>query len=209
MKKEYALSYVYDFLRILVGKAGDNVEDIILFGSVARGDFDKESDVDVFVSVSKDKEKTVQEAVNKAQNEFEVYSRRTWKLQGIDMPIKCIVGNIDSDRWSELKREIISSGISLYGRYREFPGKLKHCFIFSFSLSGLKPCDRVSVVRKIYGYSTKKGEKTYAHKGILYDAGGEKVNPGVILVPVKYHKMIFDFFKKNGVSFRTREVWTG
>jgi len=209
MKKEYALSYVYDFLRILAGKAGDDVGDIILFGSVARGYFDKESDVDVFVNVSKDKEKTVQDAVNKAQNEFEVYSRRTWKLQGIDMPIKCIVGNIDSDRWSELKREIISSGISLYGRYRELPGKLEHCFIFSFSLSGLKPGDRVSVVRKIYGYSTKKGEKTYTHSGILYDAGGEKVNPGVILVPAKYYKKVFGFFKKNGVYFRTREVWTG
>ncbi len=209
MKREYALCYVYDFVRILAGKAGDNVGDIILFGSVARGDFDKESDVDVFVNVSKNKEKAVQEAVNKAQNEFEVYSKRTWKLQGIDMPIKCIVGNIDSDRWSELKREIISSGISLYGRYRVFPGKLKHCFIFSFSLSGLEPGDRVSVVRKVYGYSTKKGEKTYTHSGILYDAGGEKVNPGVILVPAKCHKMFFDFFKKNGVSFRTREVWTG
>lgn len=210
MKNEYALSYVYDFLRILAGKAGDDVEDIILFGSLARGDFDKErSDVDVFVSVSKDKEKTVQDAVNKTQNEFEVYSKRTWKLRGIDMPIKCIVGDIDSGRWSELKREIVSSGISLYGRYRELPEKLKHCFIFSFSLSKLKSCDRVSVVRRIYGYSTKKGGKTYTQSGILYSAGGEKVNPGVILVPAKYYNMIFDFFKKNGVYFRTREVWTG
>ncbi|MEA3343714.1 MAG: nucleotidyltransferase domain-containing protein [archaeon] len=209
MKKDGVLCYVYDFVRILAGKTGDEVKDIILFGSVARGDFDEESDVDIFVNVSENKEKTVQKAIDKAQNEFEVYSRRTWKLQGVSLPINCIAGDINSRRWSELRREIISSGISLYGRYREFPKKFKHCFIFSFSLSGLKPGDRVSVVRRIYGYSTKKDGKVYKHTGILYEAGGEKVNPSVVLVPDESHKMIFDFFKKNNVSFRIREVWMG
>ena len=209
MKKQDALCYAYDFVRILAGKTSDKAKDIILFGSVARGDFDEESDVDIFVNVCSKDEKTVQEAVNKAQNEFEVYSKRTWRLQGVNLPVKCIVGDIDSGKWSELKREIISSGISLYGRYRELPEKLKHCFIFSFSLSRLKPNEQVSVVRKIYGYCTKKDGKVYEHTGILYDAGGEKINAGVVMVPAEYHKRIFDFFKKNGVSFRTREIWTG
>ncbi len=209
MKNEQILSYVYDFARILAGKIDGKAKDIILFGSVARGDFDEESDVDIFVNISEDKPEIIQKAVDSAQNEFEAYSQRTWNLQGISLPIKCIVGNIDSKKWSALKREIISSGISLYGKYRELPPQLKHYFIFSFSLSKLKFKNRVSVIRKIYGYSTKKGRKLYKHGGILNDTGGEKINPSVIMVPAEGYKKLFDFFRKNRVSFRIREVWTG
>ena len=208
MKKEDALPYVYDFVRILVGKINGKAKDIILFGSVARGDFDRKSDVDIFVNVSKSKIGTVQKAVDSAQNEFELYAERTWKLQGADLPIKCIVGDIDSSRWSELKREIISSGISLYGKYKELPDELKHYFIFSFNLSKRESKDVVAAIRKIYGYSTKKGEKTYKHGGLLDNVGGEKMNPGVIMVPADSYKKVSDFFMTGKISFRVREIWT-
>ena len=208
MKKKDALPYVYDFARILAGKTDGKAKDIILFGSVARGTFDRESDVDIFVNVPKGKMAAVQKAVDSAQNEFEIYTERTWKLQGMDLPIKCIVGDLDSPRWSELKREIISSGISLYGKYKELPDELKHYFIFSFNLARLKSKDMVATVRKIYGYSTKKGEKTYKHGGLLDDVGGEKMNPGIIMVPVDSYKKVYDFFRASKISFRIREIWT-
>lgn len=208
MKKEDALPYVYDFTRILAGKINGKAKGIILFGSVARGDFDRESDVDIFVNVPKSKTDAVQKAVDSARNEFEIYAERTWKLQGMDLPIKCIVGDIDSPRWSELKREIISSGISLYGKYKELPEGLKHYFIFSFNLARMKSKDMVATVRKIYGYSTKKGEKTYKHAGLLDDIGGEKMNPSVIMVPADSYKKVYDFFRTGKISFRVKEIWT-
>ncbi|MBU4246297.1 MAG: nucleotidyltransferase domain-containing protein, partial [Nanoarchaeota archaeon] len=112
MKKEDVLPYVYDFTRILAVKIGGKADDVILFGSAARGDFGKESDVDIFVNVPKNKVSAIQKSVDAAQNEFEVYSERTWKLQGVNLPVKCVVGDINSPKWSALKREIISSGIS-------------------------------------------------------------------------------------------------
>lgn len=208
MKNE-TLSYAYDFVHFLAGRMNDNAKGIILFGSVARGDFDRESDVDIFIDTPEKKAKEVRKAVDAAQNEFEIYSRRTWKLQGVDMPIKCIVGDINSKKWSALKREIISSGIILYGRYKELPQELRHCFIFSFSLANLKYKNQVSAIRKIYGYSTKKGRKTYRHAGILDGIMGEKLNPSVVMAPAEGYKKLFDFFRKNRVSFRIREVWTG
>lgn len=209
MKKEDALSYVYDFVRILSSKMDGEIKDIILFGSVARGDFGKESDVDIFVNVPGNKEKEMQKLADDAQNEFEIYSKRTWKLRGIDLPVKCIVGDIDSPKWAELKREIISSGIIIYGRYKELPKKLRRYFIFSFRLSKLKSKDQVAVVRKIYGYSSKKGNKIYRQSGILKELGGERLNPSVILVPDSGYKKLFDFLNKNKVSFNEREMWTG
>lgn len=209
MKKEEVLPYVYDFIRILSGKAAGKIGDIILFGSVARGDFDKDSDIDIFVNVAGEIEKEMRKSVNDALNEFELYSERTWKLHGMDLPIKCVVGDINSPKWSELKREIISSGIVLYGRYNELPQNLKRCFIFSFSFSRLKPGDRARLIRKIYGYSSKKGRKTYQHTGILKELKGERLNPSVVMVPAEGYKKLFDFFRKSRISFRITEVWTG
>ncbi len=201
------MPYVYDFIRILLGKTSGEERDIILFGSVARGDFDSESDVDIFVNVPENRAKAFQKIVESAQNEFEIYSRRTWKLKGVSMPIKCVVGDINSRKWAALKREIISSGIGLYGKYKELPQKLNRYFIFSFNLSNLKSKNRVSVIRKIYGYSLKKGRKTYKQTGFLDETGGEKLNPSVIIIPAESYKKVFDFFRKSRVSFRVREVW--
>lgn len=207
MIRNAVLSYVYDFVRILSEKAADDIQDIILFGSVARGDFDMGSDVDIFVNVPSAREKSVEKRALEAQNEFELYSERTWKLRGINLPIRCIVGNLGSARWSELRREIISSGVSLYGPYKEIPKNLKHYFIFSFALGKLEDRESAAVLRKIYGYSTKKGSKTYAHKGILDEAGGTKLSPGVIIVPGAAYRQFVDSFTGSGVQFRIREVW--
>lgn len=209
MKNKDILPYAYDFVRILSGKISGEIKDIVLFGSAARGDFDNESDVDIFVNVLERKAKAMQKAVNEAQDEFEIYSRRTWKLKGMELPVKCIVGDLNSKKWSALKREIISSGISLYGKYKELPLELKHNFILSFSLANLKHKNRVAVVRKIYGYSARKGKKIYKKTGILDEIKGEKINPSVVMAPEEGYKKLFDFFRKNRVSFRIREVWTG
>ncbi len=37
------------FLEELKGKFGDRIEEIIVFGSYARGDYDEESDIDVMI----------------------------------------------------------------------------------------------------------------------------------------------------------------
>ncbi len=209
MNKSDALSYVYDFIRVLIDKVGDEAEGIILFGSVARGDFDLESDVDIFVNVPERKTKSVQVAANKAVREFEIYALHNWKLRGMNLPIKCIVGDIDSKRWSALKRDIISSGISLYGNYRELPQGLKRYFVFSFTLAKLKHKNRVSAVRKLYGYSIKKGGKTYVKPGVLERLGGEKLNPGVVLVPSESYRRLHDFFRETGAAFTIKEAWIG
>lgn len=207
MKRNEVLSYVYDFARILMDDVSDEVNDIILFGSVARGNFDSESDVDIFVNVAKGKTKQIQAATDRAIKEFEIHSLHNWKLKGINLPIRCIVGDLKSKKWSVLKREIISSGIDIYGRYKELPKGLKRYFIFSFTLAKLKYKNRVNVVRKLYGYSTRKGKKLYAQAGILKKLGGEKLNPSVVLVPAESYKTLYEFFRSYGANFRVREAW--
>ena len=68
MKKTEIYSYVYDFLSRLIERLEeDSIRSIIVFGSVARGDFDKESDVDIISDTTKE---DVSSMVKKALNEF-------------------------------------------------------------------------------------------------------------------------------------------
>ena len=52
-----------DFARYLKGKYGDRIERIILFGSVARGDYREDSDVDLLV-VTPENRLALQEALS-------------------------------------------------------------------------------------------------------------------------------------------------
>ena len=45
-KKAQALD---EFLRVLRKRFGDSIEEVILFGSYARGDYDEESDIDLLI----------------------------------------------------------------------------------------------------------------------------------------------------------------
>jgi predicted nucleotidyltransferase len=206
MKQHELLAYVYDYVRFLVDRSGSaDIDEIMLFGSVARGDWDATSDADLFVNTKKVED--VQKVVDAALNEFEGSAMRNWELRGIKLPIKCIVGDIKSPRWAALKRDIISSSIMLFGRYRELPEGLQHNVVFSFSLAKLRPKNKVRFLRQLYGYSSKKVRKVYIHKGMLRDIDGAKLNPSTIAVPIASYQKMLSFFRKNQVPCRVREAW--
>ena len=204
MNKKEILAYVYDFASFLLERT-ENVTDIILFGSVARDEFDYSSDVDIFINTTT-AEKTEKEA-NIALEAFERISAKKWMLKGIKLPIKMIVGNLSEPRWTALHRDIVSSGIAIFGKYKELPKGLSHMTILSFQLSNLKPKERVAIIRKVYGYTTKKQHKTYVHKGLLETTKGIKLNPNTIAVPIEHHQTMLALLRKSKVPLKIREVW--
>ena len=208
MKQNEILSYIYDFTSILLNKT-NNINNIILFGSIANKTFDKKSDVDLFIDINPNtKKKIMQKIVNDSINEFEEIASKKWHLRNINLPINCIIGNLNSEKWSELKREIISNGIKIYGKYNELPKNLKHNILFSFNTIGIAPKNKVKILRTLYGYKEKKEKKEYTHKGLLDEVNGIKLNPGTIIVPINQNKKIYDFFGKNKVKFKIKELWT-
>ena len=75
MKKEYASYFVSFLLNSIQNK--ENIHRIILFGSVAKDDATKESDVDIFIEVKK-KTKIFNEEIDKIEKEF--YQSREFSL---------------------------------------------------------------------------------------------------------------------------------
>jgi len=208
MKNNELLSYVYDFISILQLniKSIRSIKSIILFGSIAREDYDEESDIDIFIDLEKDI-KEVEELVNYSINQFEIKARETWHLKGIKNPIKCITGSLDGKEWSELRKEIISNNIVLYGSTSCKEEELKPYYLFQYSLKRLSQKKRMDFLRKMNGYRSKKEKKVYVHNGLLDEVKGIKLENNNTLVPVKDTNKIQKLFVHHKITPKIKEIW--
>lgn len=184
------------------------IRKIILFGSIVRGNFDKKSDIDIFIDV---KNRSDINFVNKRLpdviSEFEIEAKETWDLESIKFPLKCVVGNLEDKTWIELKKELSINGIVLYGKYEFLPKNIKHCSMFKYSLTNLDKNNKMKFIRKLFGYETKKNNKVYKHKGILDHMEGKKISQNLILVPVEESLNLQKSFNSFKISFKIKEVW--
>ncbi len=199
-------SYAVDFVSFLIqelDKDMEKVKAIILFGSTARGEATSESDVDIFVDTA---EVSIENKVKKIVDNF--YKSRKyseyWKLLGVSNDIKCMVGKLSG--WKTLERSIISSGLTLYDKYK---GKYETTPYTLFIISVKKKRNEsVKVWRKLYGYTQKVGKKIYRSKGLVEDYGGKKITKGIMLMPLGNSQQIIDFLKKEKIQYQVIEFLT-
>lgn len=204
MNRYELIACAMDFSSFLL-KSGiaKDIKNIILFGSVARGDFDSESDIDIFIDTEKGG--AVKNEVAKLLSAFEkseTYEK--WKLRGLKNSISIKTGQLE--RW-ELYRSIISSGILLYGKYERMPKGAKDHFLFVLDFRKMDRSRKIKLWRELYGYRQKVGEKVFVSKGILEEISGKKIERGVIAVPAEQKEKILEFIKKNGIKHKIIEIW--
>ena len=197
MEKNKLISFALSFASFLLDKI--EVTSIILFGSVAKNTFDKESDIDLFIETDKKNE-------NKIKNMLELYKKtkehEKFKLDGIENEISIKCGKLNE--WKDLKRSIMSSGIVLYGKYQGKPEKLKHKLLFSLNVGDFERAKKIKVWRKIYGYKQKVGKKMYVSKGLAE----KKLGRGVFLISNENLQEIMDYLIKNKIKYSFFDIWT-
>lgn len=205
MNKYELIAYSMDFCSFLLkSETGKDIDKIILFGSVARGDFDSESDIDIFIDTEKAKE--TEASVKKIQKAFEkseTYEK--WKLKGVKNPISAKIGKLEE--W-ELYRSVISVGILLYGKFEEMPKGAKYYSMLALDFSRMDRNRKIRVWRELYGYKQKIGKKIFVSKGLLENISGKKLERSIIAVPAENKRKILDFIRRNRVRYRIFEVWT-
>ena len=196
MLKAYA-SYFVSYLLMNLNSI-ENIDKIILFGSVAKGEEGKDSDVDIFVEIKKENKK-FQIQIEKVLSEF--YKNREaliFKNRGIDNKISLIIDEID--KWKDLKKSIESTGIVLYGRYVSSGAKgRKHAVIFWDKIGK----NRGAFLNKVYGFKVKGKE----YKGILENFNGRKLGKSNIMIPVQYREDVVKLLRKYKVSAKIVEVY--
>jgi len=202
MKSNDLKAYALDFASYIIQNAKHHIDQIILFGSIARGDFTDKSDIDIFINT---KGAGAEKEADRVLADFykSVKFTKYWKLLGIQNDISLKVGNLDE--W-ELKDSIFSHGIVLYGPYmsdvRSKPYKL-----FELKITG-KRSDKIKVWRTLYGYTQVVKKKRYESKGLLQECNGKKLSKATFAVPADYAIEIMKFLKESKVGYRIYNIWS-
>jgi predicted nucleotidyltransferase len=197
------ISYAEDFVSYLIAAVNEKyiekgeIRNIILYGSVVRGDYADKSDIDIFVDLPEPDELKA-DIGHIVKGFYDSVWFEKWKKLGIKNSISVLVGNLDD--WEDLKRSIISNSIILYGSY--FP-KVHGKPMVLFSVGAIRPeSKRVFVNRKLFGY--KRYGRKYA--GLVGKYNGEKTGRAGFMVPMQHSKEVLDFLKKQQVETKIREI---
>ena len=186
-----------------VSKKYSEIESVIIFGSVARDQAGKESDLDVCI-VLKNKN-TKSNISNKILDLEEKY----------DTNINLVFTDYS---FKELDRQFIETvlreGITIYGKTPDVSIQqleLEPYEIIKFDLSNLDQSKKMKIKRLLYGIKTKKKykEKIYTNKqeGLVEKLGGLRIGIASILIPEKKSREIENILRENNVTLRKITIW--
>ena len=176
----------------------EDVKAVILYGSLARGEFTSRSDIDLFILTTDDKtQKEVQDKVIKLESEIG---------RNIQPTIRTIVELQKTD--TGLLQNIFQEGKILYLKEpSDIPSAIllqqKPYLIYSFQISSLPQKDKARFNRQLY----EQTRKEYKYKGLLQEIGGQKLSAGCVMIPHMQKETIEKFFKKFKVKFEQLKVW--
>lgn len=199
-KQNKLIAYALDFVSFLIEKK-IRLNKAILFGSVAAGEFDDESDVDIFLE-TEDKETDI----IKLLTEFEKTKGENWKLKGISNQIAIKMGK--KENWPQLRRSIQSHALTLYGLFKEIPEKAQNYLLFFLNFNILQRMQKITVWRRLYGYKQKVKNKKYITKGIVELLEGKKLERSVVAIPSNKAKEFKELLNKNKINYKLLEIWT-
>ena len=205
METNDLIAYAMEFSSFLMrSDAADAVRRVVLYGSVARGDHDDESDIDVFVDCGEDD--SVLDIVARTKIAFELSgTQELWRLKGLRNPLSVKAGDITT--W-DVHRSIVSSGILLYGRFSGRPDAAAlHCLL-SLDVSHLPRKDKMRAWRALYGYQQKVRDRLFTAPGVIRTNGGRKLGNGVVLVPVEGKDAVVKVLREHRVRYEITEIWT-
>jgi len=197
--KSYASDFASYLIEVLCEKNQLNqIEQIILFGSVAKDSATRESDVDIFIEVKKSSKKIeslIKEIVEKFYQSREA---AIFKTRGIENSINIIVGKIED--WKELSQDITFNGIVLWGKYEVGKKEKELQWIILFWDKIEK--NRGNFLNKIYGYNLKGKH----HPGLLKQIDGKKIGKSAIMIPIHKKNEILELIKNHKVNAKIIEL---
>lgn len=194
------ISYAQAFVSFLFRTPGikeENIKSVYLLGSVARGDFDEDSDVDMFINVDKDEKEILKFSKIALKNFYQSEECKKFRLLGITNPINAKCGDIK--KW-ELFGSIKAEGIILYSS-SFFPLFKKYFLVEMKPVKDIAKRNRI--IRKLVG----RKEAHRKEKGLLEQIGGQILDSRHYLVPAEKISRVTRIFSKEKAFFEIREVW--
>src|SRR3989344_3974678 len=195
MKNKY-FGYASQYVSFILHNIDNSIQEIILFGSAARGEATRSSDIDIFFSVQQENKTITKRVLELTKKFYATEFCRIWKNMGIDNEIKPIVGVIED--WN-LKQSIIANGITLFGKYRASITEGSPMVIIYWE-PVKNQSKRVLLSKNLYGYSYKKKQ----YKGLLEKDA--KLGANCIAVTLEKAQPIINIFNKMKIHFKSMYV---
>ena len=186
-----------------ISKENPDIKTTILFGSFAREQAHKESDVDICVILENEKSKNyISDQILNLERKY-------------DKNINII---ITTPRFKDLDHQfletIIREGIILYGNIPSISIQrleLEPYEIIKYDLSNISHSEKMKIKRLLYGIKTKKKYKGKIYeseqKGIVEEFGGLRIGIASILIPEKMSWDVEETLRKHDVSLRKITIW--
>ncbi len=180
---------------------------VYLFGSAARGEMEKESDIDLFFDFEsffadatrnekmiKEKESAIQAALSRFSNSGDF---QKWKLLGFTPPFSINVGKLEE--W-ELKTSVHADGVLLYSK-EPLTSITKRQVLITYILPQ-KKTKYLFFVRTLFG----RKEEGYKDTGIAGVCNAKRIATTVLLVPKEHAEPIITFLQKEKIEYSFMEL---
>ena len=174
-----------------------NLKAIVLYGSYAREEATKESDIDLLIVL--DVAKPIKE-LNKILK----------IIRSADKELKVNVQLTNlKDRNYSLYQNIMREGIVLYGGFdvgvKEL--RLEPYRVINYNLAKSKPNIKVLVSKRVNGTVIRRKGKTYKYKGLKDEKGVIVLPNSSLLLPESISKGFIEFLGRYDVDYRQFRVW--
>jgi|YelNatPaOPRAMG01_1025707.scaffolds.fasta_scaffold107943_2 predicted nucleotidyltransferase len=168
---------------------------IILFGSMARGDYDEYSDYDLLV-VFRDKESM-----------WRRWDELFQRVGGLSLLVHLIpksLGEFTSGEPTFLG-EVLKHGKLLYSKYpfqsSLVPLNLQRVKLLVYSMRRLKQKDKMRLIYRLYG---KKGTR---NMGLVKSLAGLKIGEGCIIVSEEKAGAVLEALRKHRVEVKSFDIY--
>ncbi|MEN6292095.1 MAG: nucleotidyltransferase domain-containing protein, partial [Methanobacterium sp.] len=185
------------------------LESVVLFGSAARGEMHKKSDVDILLIFNANHDPEIGDEgslVHKISGEVE-------KEYHMDNPFSFVFMNKMDELDSEFLWEVAKDGVVLYTLPGSILGKeeyLQPSAFISYTFSNLPAKDKMFVKRKLYGYKVKSVHdgKEYVNEGKgIVQQYGKKMGRATFLIDDSHVDEVLDLFQEKKVQYKISKIW--
>jgi len=196
-REKWKINVAFEVCRKILSLNLKGLDAIVLFGSVARGESRRGSDIDLLLLYENDEDAL--EAEDK-----------TAKIAAETPNITVSVINKGYREFAENPHfafEVLRDGLVLYKRLGKTPLKtqlfpLRLFYIYVFNLEKHSRSEKNRITVALYG--RRKGK--YVYKGLVESLNGYKLGRGAIMIPVENFRKIEEFFALNRITYKKATV---
>lgn len=205
MISRHFFPYISEFVEY--ARKIEKVISIVLFGSIAKGEADKRSDIDLLVILD---EKKIE-----GSETLEGLKRVKRSIEEKGARLELTVMNVEDFRRADKNfvEDIIREGVLLFGKplvLKTRDLELSPYVIFLYSMKNLTSPDKLKLHRSLYGRRTVKkvkGKKYISEtRGLIEE--GSKLGSNVIIFPEDKAKEVRAVLNSFGASYVEMKIFT-